>query len=65
MVWRIILFQSHYHAVQKWKEVLRGKNRGLKKKAVVAIGRQLVVDLWRLQTRRATAEQLGLVMIEG
>jgi transposase len=65
MVWRIILFQSHYHAVQKWKEVLGGKNRGLKKKAVVAIGRQLVVDLWRLQTRRATAEQLGLVMIEG
>ena len=65
MVWRIILFQSQYQAVRKWKEVLHGKNRGLKKKAVVAIGRQLVVDLWRLQTGKATAEQLGLVMIGG
>jgi transposase len=65
MVWRIILYQARYHAVQKWKEVLEGKNRSLKKKAVVAIGRQLVVDLWRLQTGKATAEQLGLVMIGG
>ena len=65
MVWRIILFQAQYHAVKKWKEVLAGKNRGLKKKAVVAIGRQLIVDLWRLRTGRATAEQLGLVMIGG
>jgi hypothetical protein len=32
---------------------------------VVAIGRQLMVDLWRLQTGRATPQQLGLVMIEG
>jgi transposase len=63
MVWRIILFQSQYHAVQKWQEILRGKNRGLKKKAVVAIGRQLIVDLWRLQTGRATAQELGLELI--
>jgi transposase len=65
MVWRIILFQPQYRGVQKWQEVLRGSNRGLKKKAVVAIGRQLMVDLWRLQTGRASAEQLGLVMVEG
>jgi transposase len=63
MVWRIILFQPQYYAVKKWQEILRGKNRGLKKKAVVAIGRQLIVDLWRLQTGRATAQQLGLVMV--
>jgi transposase len=63
MVWRMILFQPQYHAVQKWQEILGGKNRALKKKAVVAIGRQLMVDLWRLQTGRATAQQLGLVMI--
>jgi transposase len=36
MVWRIILFQPQYQAVQKWREVLRGTNRALKKKAVVA-----------------------------
>jgi hypothetical protein len=32
---------------------------------VVAIGRQLIVDLWRLQTGRASAQQLNLVMIGG
>jgi hypothetical protein len=37
--------------------------RPLKKKAVVAIGRQLIVDLWRLQTGRVTAQELNLVMI--
>jgi transposase len=65
MVWRIILFQPEYKPVQKWREVLRGTNRALKKKAVVAIGRQLMVDLWRLQTGRLTAQELNLVMIDG
>ena len=65
MVWRMILFQPEYKAVQKWREVLAGPNRGLKKKAVVAIGRQLIVDIWRLQTGRITAQELGLIMIEG
>lgn len=45
--------------------MLRGSNRALKKKAVVAIGRQLMVDLWRLQTGRVSAQELNLVMIEG
>jgi transposase len=65
MVWRMILFQPNYKAVRKWREVLAGPNRGLKKKAVVAIGRQLIVDIWRLQTGRITAQELGLIMIEG
>jgi transposase len=64
MVWRMILFQPEYKAVQKWREVLQGSNRGLKKKAVVAIGRQLMVDIWRLQTGRITAQELGLIMIQ-
>jgi transposase len=65
MVWRMILFQPQYKAVQKWRELLEGSNRGLKKKAVVAIGRRLIVDIWRLQTGRITAQELGLIMIEG
>jgi transposase len=65
MVWRMILFQPEYKPVQKWREVLEGSNRGLKKKAVVAIGRQLMVDIWRLQTGRITAQELGLIMLEG
>ena len=64
MVWRMILFQPEYKAIQKWQELLKGANRGLKKKAVVAIGRQLIVDIWRLQTGRITAQELGLIMIE-
>lgn len=63
MVWRIILFQPQYPPVQKWHEVLQGTNGTLKKKAVVAIGRQLIVDLWRLQTGRISAQELNLVMI--
>jgi hypothetical protein len=51
--------------VQKWQKVLKGTNRTLKKKAVVVIGRQLMVDLWRLQTGRGTAQELNLVMIGG
>ena len=65
MVWRMILFQPEYKGVQKWREVLAASNRGLKKKAVVAIGRQLIVDIWRLQTGRITAQELGLSLIEG
>ena len=65
MVWRMILFQPQYKPVQKWQAVLKGTNPALKKKAVVAIGRQLIVDLWRLQTGRVTAQELNLVMIEG
>src|SRR5260370_10307021 len=64
MVWRMILFQPEYKGVQKWREVLEGSNRGLKKKAVVAIGRQLMVDIWRLQTGRISAQELGLIMIQ-
>src|SRR6201987_320904 len=65
MVWRMILFQPHYPPVLKWQEVLRGTNKTLKKRAVVAIGRQLIVDLWRLQTGRSSAQELNLVMIGG
>src|ERR1700680_2348782 len=64
MVWRMVLFQPQYKQVQKWKEVLKGPNPALKKKAVVAIGRQLRVDLWRLQTGRVTAQDLNLIMVE-
>ena len=63
MVWRMIFFQPQYKPVQKWLEVLRGPNPALKKKAVIAIGRQLIVDLWRLQTGRVTAQQLNLIMV--
>ncbi len=33
---------------------------GAKKKAIVAVGRHLAIDLWRINTWRATAVKLGL-----
>ena len=32
----------------------------MRKKAIVAVGRRLAIDLWRINTGRATAEKLGL-----
>ena len=63
LAWRMVRFQPHYRAVGKWNERLRkgqlttGPKR---KKAIVALARQLAVDLWRVRTGRLTQEQLGL-----
>jgi hypothetical protein len=48
--------------VAKWREAFVSVSPGRRKKIVVAIARQLAVDLWRLSTGRATAEQLGLLI---
>lgn len=63
MVWRFKRFQPQYKPIQKWKHLLDGANPSLKKKAVVAIGRQLIVDLWRLYTGRASPQELQLIMV--
>ena len=63
-VWRFFYYQPHYHALEKWKERLMEPHltKPKKKKIVVAVARQLAVDLWRLHTGRCTAEELGLKM---
>ena len=33
----------------------------LRKKAVIALARQLAIDLWRWRTGRATMEELGWI----
>jgi transposase len=60
--WRLLRYQPTYHAVAKWREALLATacSAARKKKIIVAIARQLAVDLWRLATGRASAEQLGL-----
>jgi len=64
MVWRLFLHQPDYKPLKKWKKVFadRQATRAARKKAAVAIGRQLAVDLWRLKTGRTSADKLGLVM---
>ena len=65
MVWRMIRWQPGYHALRKWMPVLGDSSRSAaaRKKAIVAVARQLAVDLWRLFTGRTTAEKLGLIYL--
>lgn len=64
LAWRLVKWQPHYPPVAKWRTLLLDKKTpaGRKKKAVVAIGRHLAIDLWRLATKRCQAEQLQLVL---
>ena len=62
MAWRVTRFQPHYGPVVKWKEALAKKSAaGKRKKAIVAIGRQLAIDLWRLHTGRRSLADLNLI----
>jgi transposase len=59
--WRLLRYQPDYHAVVKWRQELLAAGAARKKKIIVAIARQIAIDLWRLATGRASAQQLGLV----
>jgi len=60
--WRLLRYQPGYRPVAKWRPAFTGTppSPARRKKTVVAIARQLAIDLWRIATARATAEQLGL-----
>jgi len=63
LAWRLVRFQPQYPPVRKRLAVLAKGARATgaaRKKAIVAVARQLAVDLWRWQTGRCTAGQLGL-----
>jgi transposase len=61
LAWRVIRFQPNYPPVQKWQKQLANQSAGGgRKKAAVAIGRRLAIDLWRIETGRTTAAQLHL-----
>lgn len=62
--WRLVRFQPNYRPVLKWRRTLcKGAlaTKAARKKAIVAVARQLAVDLWRIRTGRVQAEALGLV----
>jgi len=58
MVWRLIRWQPDYPPIKKLRNALLSK-RG-KRRLIVAAARRLAIDLWRLATGRATAQELGL-----
>jgi transposase len=64
LAWRLVRFQPNYRPILKWKEILhRGAlaTGAARKKAIVAVARQLAVDLWRIRTGQVSPETLGLI----
>jgi transposase len=59
-VWRFIKWQPGWKAAQKMKVKLSA-GTAMRKKTVIALARQLAVDLWRWRTGRNTMEELGWV----
>ena len=63
LAWRLVRFQPNYRAVRKWQERLSKAalaTGAARKKAIVALARQLAVDLWRIRTGRVSPEAIGL-----
>jgi len=61
LAWLLSKFQPDYRRLQRWKWVFeKGAPKGMRKKAAVALARQLAVDLWRIKTGRVKPEDLGL-----
>jgi len=61
--WRLVRFQLNYKPIVKWRATLaKGAlaTGAARKKAIVAVTRQLAVDLWRVRTGRCKAQALGL-----
>jgi transposase len=59
-VWRFLRWQPNWHAAQRMKIKL-AEGSAMKKKTVVALARQLAIDLWRWRTGRCTLADLGWV----
>ena len=59
-VWRFLLWQPGWKAAQRMKVKLSA-GTAMKKKTVVALARQLAIDLWRWRTGRCTMAELGWI----
>jgi transposase len=63
LAWRLVRFQPNYKPIVKWRQILaKGAlaTGAARKKAIVAVARQLAVDLWRVRTGRCKPQALGL-----
>jgi transposase len=65
LAWRLVVWQRDSALVKKWWGVFGNPKatRAAKKKAIVAMARQMAVDLWRWRTGRIKPEALGWVMV--
>ena len=66
LAWRMVLWQPQSKLVKKWRPVMDNPkaSKAARKKAVVAMARQLAVDLWRWRTGQVTPQDLGWIMRE-
>lgn len=65
MAWRATRFQSECALVKKWQQKwssLMSSARG-RKRAIVALARQLAIAIWRWRTGRVSAQELGFEMV--
>jgi transposase len=64
--WRLLMFQPDYQAVKSRRTGLdqakRKGDKATRKKLLVGLARQFIVDWWRIRTERTTPEKLGLQM---
>lgn len=65
LAWRLLQFQPDYYLVKKWRPKLytvfgAKTSPSQRKRAIVALARQCMVDLWRLATGATTPQALGL-----
>lgn len=65
LAWRLVVWQRECRLVKKWWPVLANPRatKAAKKKAIVAMARQMAVDLWRWRTGRVQPQSLGWVMV--
>lgn len=62
LAWRCLRYQPEYGPVKKWGPILNNPKAtgAARKKAIVALGRKLAIDIWRINTKRTTLEKLNL-----
>lgn len=67
LAWRALQFQPDYRLVKKFQpRIEKTKPRSVaRKKLIVALARQIGVDLWRLYTGQTTLAKLGLTAQRG
>lgn len=67
LAWRVLQFQPDYRLVKKFQpRIEKAKPRSVvRKKLIVALARQIGVDLWRLYTGQTTMAKLGLTAPRG
>jgi len=65
LAWRLVVWQRDCALVKKWWHVFGNPKatKAARKKAVVAMARQMAVDLWRWRTGRVQPQTLGWKMV--